>query len=168
MKYYYNFHINTRMYHYSNDSHILFQVNEKLFFIYKAEPSLYLPEYLADIGGLMSIYFGISMIDLSNLIGNSAKYLKLILHRIYTMKQTSWLIVKIVRHVDLLKSVVHFLEIIKWRIITSFLTISIMICQIYILTDEYFHYSTQTRYTVTGITNFNDWKLVTKKTLRDS
>ena len=145
LKNYYKSILNNRIYHFSNNSNLLIQVKEKRFLIYKAEPALQLSDFLSDIGGLLGIYFGLSMVDLSHLLLNSTKYIKLILLRLVTINTNFWLILIIRRHKTTIKDIIISMEYLRWRTILSLLTSTILIFQLFILTYEYFQYSTETR-----------------------
>ena len=140
---FYKIKLDNDIFNYNYDSELVIKNNRKKNLIYNAEPSLEFVNFISNIGGLFGLYFGLSFIDLSNLMKLITRKLTFYLQRLIFYQKIKVLI-------EYLKlSSIKILQYIKritklpWKLILTFLSSPFFVSQMLNLVISYFQYSTQ-------------------------
>ena len=148
---YHTMSLDNKYYLTNSDSKIKIKFKSSQEFHYKTEIKETFVLYLSDIGGLISLWFGLSVIDLSSLIkslfGKLKIYLmnikimhlekiKLILNRLAIKIRVSLLFERI-------NAIILRIHDFKWHLFFTVITIPILLYQLYELVDSYLQFSTE-------------------------
>ena len=68
-----------------NDNTLMIQQSDKPEIVYELIPIYSFLTYISNIGGIMSLWLGVAVIELHILVKNAIKYLKLLLDKLYNM-----------------------------------------------------------------------------------
>ena len=140
---FYKLSFDNDIFDYYNNSVIEIKNNRKKHLIYHAEPKLELVDFISNIGGLFGLYFGLSFIDISDILKSITRRIKFHLKRLLLYRK-----IKVI--IDYLKlSTVKILQYIKlmtkipWKLILTFLSSPFFISQMLDLIINYFQFSIQ-------------------------
>ena len=144
---YYTMSLNNKYYLTKSDSKIQIKFKSSQDFLYECEVKIDFVTYLSNIGGLISLWFGLSFIDLSSLIESVLDYLKnklsrLNLQRIIEIFEKYYM--KFIMNSLLinLKKLFSFIEKHNLRALLTLLSIPIFLYQNYELVDSYLQFWT--------------------------
>ena len=109
---------------------------------YYAKPKYDLVQFLTDLGSLVGLYVGLSLIDLSIIFIDLIDKIKLFLHFLLNLN----LIIKVKNILKLLFNrilqIVFWTKIINWTLLAKIITLPVMLSQIIYLVNDYLLYST--------------------------
>ena len=130
---------------YVGDSYLKIQINKEEKFSYSAETKQSLIQLVADLGGLLGLYFGIPFIEIGLLIDVFIKnFQHLLIFWIRTRYSTFFTSFK--KFLIKLKNMLNFIQKINFRFISKLIFAPILIFQLLIMIILYFQYPTQTTY----------------------
>jgi hypothetical protein len=121
---------------------IRIKVENHPFYIYEAFPKYSLLIYLTNIGGLMSLWLGISALNLYNLVLKLIKYLKLI-----SLPKIENFFSYIKPYLRKFMIFLHKIEKLKCKNLTKLICICCYFYQFFELTNEYLAYKYTVKYT---------------------
>ena len=126
---YYTMNIKNRHSSQNTDSIIDMKYNLQKDFLYKSEIKIKFSNYLPDIGGLLSLWFGLSFIDLSSLIKLLLVYLRQkVLNQIKRFLKSN----NVKVFFTIMNKVLKYLEKYNWRTILKIISVPIFLYQIYV------------------------------------
>ena len=141
--YFYKLFLDNDFFNYNDNTVMKIQHTKKEQLIYKAEPSLEFVDFISNIGGLFALYFGLSFIDISDILKSITRRLKCYLQKIIFYRKIMVFIRyfklshhKILEHIKLITKI-------PWNIILTILSSPFFVSQIIDLIINYFQYSTQ-------------------------
>ena len=161
---YHTMSLDNKYYLTNSNSKIKIKFKSSQEFHYKTEVKETFVLYLSDIGGLISLWFGLSVIDLSSLIkslfGILKNYLlhikvlhldkiKLILDRLAIKIRVSLLF-------DRINAILLRINDFKWHLFFTVITIPILLYQIYELVDSYLQFSTEVSFDIISYRDSDD------------
>ena len=117
--------------------------NEKKF-SYQAESQMSLIKYIADLGGLLGLYLGISLMEMGKFIKYSIKTTKKVLNYISNMKIIKFM--KFKKWFRKFNFLLDYLDKINFTLISKLIFNPILIYELISMVNLYFQYSTQTNY----------------------
>ena len=140
---FYKITLDNDFYNYNNNSVIEFKRSMKKQLIYHAEPSLEFVDFISNIGGLFGLYFGLSFIDISDILKSITRTFKNHLERIIFYRKIKTFIqyfklshVKILEYIKLITKT-------PWKIILTIISSPFFVSQMFNMIINYFQYSTQ-------------------------
>ena len=132
----------------NSDSNLTIRNSEHQEFTYEAQPIMSFSELLSNIGGLFGLYFGLSFVDINQLIKKLLFNLRTFFNRLlhFQIDKLKLFILRFFRQLSFINIVIVRLELIDWKTIVSLVSIPFLSSQIYGLLIDYFEYSTETSY----------------------
>ena len=145
---YYTMSLNNKYYLTKSDSIIQIKFKSSQDFRYECEVKIDFVTYLSNIGGLISLWFGLSFIDLSSLIKLCIVFMKIKLSRLNLQKSIEilgkyYIKFKINSLFEALNKIVVFIEKHDLKTFLTLLSVPIFLYQIYELVDSYLQFSTE-------------------------
>ena len=127
-------------------------------FQYIAENSQTFVTYLANIGGLISLWFGLAFVDIETMIKFIARRIRLFLIHKFRLDKIIEIIRSLVMRQLLIKLIhwFHFLEEYNWRKILSIICFPIFIHQVSQLIQSYLQFSTEVNINLISYRDSND------------
>ena len=128
------------------DSKITIKSRNNLEFKYESAEKYSFTDFMSNIGGLFGLWFGITIIDMSEMIQSFLLKAK---HLIHIFIDNNFIInflsrFQIFRHVKLIshwiRKILDKLALANWRNFIKFVSLPLIIYQIYDLTDDYLNY----------------------------
>ena len=140
---FYKIILDTDGFDYNHDTILKIENSRKKHLIYNAEPSLEFVDFISNIGGLLGLYFGLSFIDISDILKSIS--IKIIIHlqKIILFRKMKQLIelLQLSQH-RILKYIKRMTKI-PWKFILTFVSSPFFISQMFDLIINYFHFPTQ-------------------------
>ena len=129
----------------TNNSKISIKFRNSLQYEYSSEKKYSFTDFMSNIGGLFGLWFGISFVDMSQLLINLKNYL--LAHIDFNRIQANLLKFKRFKFIILIiyllrkfKSIISYIDKINWKNVIHVLTLPFMLYQIWDLTDDYLKY----------------------------
>ena len=155
---FYSISLDNKFYLTKSDSVIKVKYKSSQEFQYIAENSQTFVSYLSNIGGLLSLWFGLAFVDIETLL----KLISIQIKNFFIKKVHLEKIINIFKSL-LMKEVflkfihfVHHLEYYNWRKTLSFIFIPLLLIQFYQLINNYFKFSTEVSVKVIPYIDTND------------
>ena len=130
-------------FNYNSDSVILIKRDKKKILVYHAEPKLEFVDFISNIGGLFGLYFGLSFIDLSELLKLIGRRIKFNLRKLIQNRKIKALIEYLKLSHDEILGYTRKITKIPWKLIIIFISTPFFISKMFELIKIYFQYSTQ-------------------------
>ena len=145
---YYTMSLNNKYYLTKSDSKIVIKFKSSQDFRYECEVKLDFVTYLSNIGGLISLWFGLSFIDMSFVIKLGIVFLKnklfeLNMQKLIEILGKNYFKFKINLILNSLKKILVFIEKHNLKTFLILLSFPIFLYQIYELVDSYLQFSTE-------------------------
>ena len=143
---FYKLSLDNDIFDYNSDSLIEIKNGRKKRLLYNAEPSLKLVDFLSNIGGLFGLYFGLSFIDISDILKSITKRIKFHLQKLILFRKIKVLIEYLkLSQIEIRKFIKRMTKI-PWKLILTFLSSPFFISQMADLLINYFQFSTEISY----------------------
>ena len=140
---FYKLSLDNNFFDYNNDTFIEIKHNRKINLIYNAEPSLEFVDFISNIGGLFALYFGLSFIDISDILKLITRRITFHLQRLLFYRKVKALIQYLkLSHVEILKYI-KLIPKIPWKMVLTIVSSPFFVSQMFELIINYFQYSTQ-------------------------
>ena len=124
---------------------------------YSAQENESFIEFLSNIGGLFGLWFGMSFIDMSQLIETIAVYFRRYLNIIKKWKLFRLLKTKLIKFILIFENILIKIKNYNWSRIITFLTLPVLSYQAFLLITQYL------RFTYYVSHEFQDYKLIDGK-----
>ena len=125
---------------YYEDSVIVVKPTNDKNFLYTAEIDMSLTQCVANIGGLLGLYLGLSLVDIVALLKEMLKKLRLVIKNLIAHISQLKLVL------EQMMTILKVLEAIRWKTLFQLMTFPVLISQIFDIFDDYFSYDTQSSF----------------------
>ena len=148
-KYYKTFKINEyndyKRYSTKNFSHIKITSKENQETSYYAEPKYDLVQYLTDLGSLVGLYVGISLIEMSILFIDFIDKIKIFVQFLSNLNFLIKIKVMLKLLFNKILQIIVFTKNMNWTLLAKIITLPVMLSQVIYLVNDYLLYSTLIR-----------------------
>jgi len=122
-------------------------------YVYEAYPKYSFIIYLTHIGGLMSLWFGVSAIDLHKLIKLIVQFLNISLNGLIILIENNVYLLRIYLYLNQMANILRKLRRFEWHKLMKLICIFCYLYQLYELTTEYLTYGSTVH---VQFSNYND------------
>ena len=143
---FYKITLDNNIFDYNSDSVLMIKNSRKKNLIYHAEPKSGFVDFISNIGGLFGLYFGLSFIDISDILKSITRRIIFHLQRLILNRKIKALIEYLKLSRDKIMKLIKRITKIRWKIFLTFLSSPFFISQMFNLVINYFQYSTQISY----------------------
>ena len=140
---FYKITLDNDYFQYNNDTVLEIKSKMKKQLIYHAEPSLQLVDFISNIGGLFGLYFGLSFIDISQLLKNIGRRIRSFLQNLIFYRKMKRLIEYLKLSQMVILKYIKRITKIPWKSILTLISSPFFISKIFDLIINYFHFPTQ-------------------------
>ena len=140
---FYKLSLDNDFYNYNDNTSIEIKNNRKKHLIYHAEPSLEFVHFISNIGGLFGLYFGLSFIDISDILKSITRRIGFYLQRIIFYQKIKALILYLkLSQIKILKIIKRITKL-PWKLIFIIVSSAFFVSQMFDLIIDYFQFSTK-------------------------
>ena len=140
---YYKINLESNLLKTHGNSKIRIQGNNLVEHKYTAFPRMGLVEFVTNIGGLFSLYLGMSFIDMSEIIKQLIPLAKKISRWLKKLTVFRFFRDKIFKFIIIIFKVEKFIEIIDWKRLFTIISIPVLVFQFYSSINDYLSFSTE-------------------------
>ena len=136
---FYKLSLDNDIFTYNNDTFISITKSKKKHLIYHAEPSLEFIDFISNIGGIFALYFGLSFIDISDILILFTRRITFQLQQLKIYRNLK----KFIHNLKSKLEILYYIKLIPWKMILIVVSSLFFISQMFELISIYFQYSTQ-------------------------